>query len=175
MKHDEVVRRFEDRTILLGVDRPGAGKFYTQLGLEKIRELTGEAPYVETMIVWGSYLLAPLFLVGSLVLAAVALHWWTVIAAPLTLLLFLYWWTSSPLANRHSRWSALLLVAAIASVFTSAGLFFKLWLISAAASLFLIRFTYAAATFLLRCFVVRNSRAYDLWVKQGIVVVREAQ
>ena len=173
MDHSEVVRRFYEGSIQLGVDRPGARGFFTELGLDQMGDLTGEVPFVECFVVRGAFWLAPFCLLGSLVSAVLTFHWWALLADPVVMLLFMYWWGTSPMANRRLGWSAALLAAAITSSFASTGTYLKLWLILACSSFFLIRFTYSAATFMLRSLVVRNPRAYQLCVGRGIVVVRE--
>jgi len=173
MDHSEVVRCLDEGTILLGVDRAGARKFFTDLGLRQISHLTGEVPYIEWLVVRSSFLLAPLCVLGSLGCAVPAFHWYAILVGPLAVLLFAYWWCTSPLGNRRSGWSALLLAGAVSSVFTSAGPYIKLWLILTTAGLFLVRLTYSAAALLLRGFVIRNPRAYDLCAKHGVVIVQE--
>jgi hypothetical protein len=75
---------------LIGVDRGFARKLYTDVSTAKIRELTGETPYVGKAVVWFAFLGGPLFALTSFVLAGIVFRWWALAVIPVC---FVVWFS----------------------------------------------------------------------------------
>ena len=63
MEYEEVKELEAKGRLLIGIDRPMARKFYTDISASKIAENTGEKPYFEKTIVWLAFLFGPLALI----------------------------------------------------------------------------------------------------------------
>jgi hypothetical protein len=163
MEHKEVIELEEQGKLLIGVDRVMARKFYTDIPISKIEEETGESPYFEKMIVWLSFLFGPIALFSSIVLGFLAFGWWGVIC--LFLCPIVYFTYSSSSVRGGSK-----LIGITIFLFISAGIHFfgnlnifwvTLFVCAFLFSLWCVRVLYCSATLLLRCFVIRNRRAFE--------------
>jgi len=173
-QYKTLVQSAYDGRLLVGVDRVFARKLYTGMATSAIEEATGEAPYLEKLVVWFAFLASPVAMLGSAVLAAVAFHWWALLIVPVALL----WWMfnrSTSVRGGSSIW--FLTLALIASVSVH---FMNLLAIPRMSGLVAVfafalwcdRLLYCASTFFLRAFVLRNQRALEAF-GEGITI-REA-
>lgn len=87
-EYERLVQSAYDDRILVGIDRAFARRLYTDVATSQIEDVTGEAAYLEKLVVWFAFLSSPIAILGSVVLAAYAFHWWTLLIIPGTLL----WW-----------------------------------------------------------------------------------
>lgn len=157
--------------LLVGVDRVFARKLYTDVSTSAIEEATGEAPYLEKLVVWFAFLASPLALLGSVVLAAFAFRWWALLVVPLACL----WWMfnrSMSVRGGSSIWFLTLAVIAAMTVH------FMSLLPSPWMSGFVAAFVFAmwcdrllccASTWFLRAFVLRNQRALQAF-NEGLTI-----
>ncbi len=152
-----------DGRVVVGVDRAFARKLYTDVATSAIEEATGEAPYVEKLVVWFAFVAAPVAMLGSTVAAAFAFGWWALVIIPAALV----WWMfnkSMSVRGGSPIWFLTLLVVAAVGVH-----FVKLlpspWM-SGFLALFALamwcdRLLYWASTFFLRALVLRNRQALE--------------
>jgi hypothetical protein len=131
--------------------------------LSKIEGETGEAPYFEKMVVWFTFLAAPLALLASFVLSAFAFHWWSALAIPLSIVVYFGFSGQSSMPRGGMLGISVLLALAVGSLFTSlfACPFVPWYFITVTFSLWASRLIYNAATAFLRAFVLRNQRALE--------------
>jgi hypothetical protein len=170
------VRAERDGQLVVGVDRVFARRFYTDVPLQSVQEHTGEAPYMEKALVWGAFLGGPLLLVGSSVLLVFALKWWwSVLAIPLSGLVWVAYYSMSSRGDARLRLVSLVVVAVAVCGLATTRETRLLWLaaIIYAIALWLGRFVYVGSTTLLRAFVLRNSRAFE-WLR-GNLILRPAR
>ena len=173
-----MVREHYAGKLLIGIPRPEARRFFTQLSLEEIAGLIGEHPFIEWLTVRSSWVLLHLAIPVSLFFAVLAFRWFAFLVVPVTICFMGFWWAGSSTGFRRLRWPLLLLVpAAVNLLFFSStgGLYFSLWFAVSAAAVFLITFTYNAAGFFLRLLVLRNERAYRVCTERGLCLVRRAE
>ena len=158
-------------TLLIGIDRAFARKFYTDIPLSRIKEKTGEVPHFEKIVVWFAFISAPIALFASFALSALAFRWWTALAIPLSAIVYFVVAAESSRSTSRMLGVSIVLVLAIASLFTN---FFSSqfvpWYATAVAFAFWAqRLVYCGATTLLRAFILRNQRALE-FTREHIVV-----
>lgn len=163
-EYSQLVSRAQNGTLLIGLDRAIARKFYTDVPLRHVERETGEAPYFEKMVVFVAFLGAPLALAASFILAVLAFGWWAALAIPLSAIAYILFSGQSSMPNRGmvgvTLILALVVAAALLRVFPSE--YIAWYFVSLAFSFWAARLVYAAATFLLRAFVLRNKKAFEM-------------
>ncbi|MEQ2009128.1 MAG: hypothetical protein ABMA26_20290 [Limisphaerales bacterium] len=160
-EHAEIVRRATEGTISLGIDRPFARKFYTDVPLRVIEEQTGEAPYLEKTFAYACFLGSPTALVASAYFTITTFGWWGVLAIPASIVVWLFYASCSAVGTSTLRGISVAIVILLAlylllpeqRMIISVVLPFGL-------ALWLNRLLYVGATAFLRNFIVRNHRAY---------------
>jgi len=161
-EHQRLVELEDQGKVLIGVDRIVARRFYTDLPISTIEKETGEAPYLDKLVVWFAFLMGPLALAASLVLAFVAFKWWGLIYLVVCPLIYLAYSSASVRGDSALPGISIIMVAAVCIHFlgpianSRATGFVSLFLLS----LWSVRFLYCSSTFLFRCFVIRNARAF---------------
>ena len=161
------VKSARDGNIVIGVDRPYARRLYTDVSISLIAGATGEAPYLEKLVVWFAFLCCPISAIAAFILAGFAFHSWAILIIPAAFLWLLYSVSLSPRGNSRMLFVTCLLAAAIV-------VHFLMWLPSIWVSSFFVvfalslwcnRLLYCAATVFLRNFVLRNARALEAFGK----------
>lgn len=162
-----------DGRILVGVDRVFARKLYTDMATSAIEEVTGEAPYLEKLVVWFAFLASPLAIVGSAVMAAFAFRWWALLIVPVAFLCWMFNRSMSVRGGSSIWFLSLAVIAAVSAHFMN--------LLPTVISGFVVAFVFAmwcdrllywASTVFLRAFVLRNQQALEAF-GEGITI-REA-
>jgi hypothetical protein len=74
-EHVELRKLEKEGRCIIGVDRPTARNFFMTTGVSEIEAETGYAPYFEKGVVFLFFLGGPIALIGSLVVAPLALGW----------------------------------------------------------------------------------------------------
>ena len=148
---------------LVGVDREYARKLYMNIATSAIEQATGEAPYLEKLVVWFASLAGPVAFLSSAILAVFAFHGWALIIIPAALL----WWLFNYVLSARGGakiWFLTLLLIATTGVYLAhflptpwvsefvAAFVFAMWC---------SRLIYCASTAFLRAFVLRNQRALN--------------
>jgi len=174
MNEDEYrnfVARASSGELLIGVDRTVARRFYTDIPVSRIEEETGEARYLEKMVVWFAFLGAPIALLASFVLSVLAFRWWAVLAIPLSVLVYFVYSGESSMPRRGMLGISILLALAIGSLFTGffTSLFVPWYLIAVVFALWALRLVYCAATAFLLAFCLGNHQALE-FMRQHIQV-----
>lgn len=163
VEHGKLIELEQQGRILIGVDRVMARKFYTDIPIPIIEEETGEAPYFEKMIVWLAFLVGPISLIASLVLAFFALQWWGVICV--FLCPFVYFRYLSFSAKGDSSMIGITLFSIVVTCVHFLGAFDFPWITGFVTvflfSLWCVRLLYCLSTIFLRNFVIRNARAFQ--------------
>ena len=158
--------------LLVGVERPFARRFYTDVPVTRIKQETGEAPYFEKMVVWFAFISSPVALLSSFALSALAFGWWALLAIPLSAIVYFLLMARAPHGKSKMRGLNFLLVLVIVNVtfidFSSSP-FVPWYAIAVAYSFWAYRFLYAASATLLRAFILRNQRAFE-FAREHIVV-----
>lgn len=173
-EYQALVARIHSGSLLVGVDRSIARKFYTEIPLSRIEEETGEAPYFEKFVVFGAQMGGLWALLASLVIAILAFSWWAAVAIPASIIIYVV-----VAAASSTPWGGLGSVSVLLGL-TLLGIYFD-WFPSeyvasyavlVTAALWLARLTYVAAAHFIRAFVVRNRRAYEFLAQH--IHLREA-
>ena len=157
--------------LLVGVDRVFARKLYTDVATAAIEKATGEAPYLEKLVVWFAFLASPFAILSSAVLGVVGFRWWAFLVLPVA---FLWWMGNRGDSVRRDSSMWLLTLAVIASVVVHfTGLLPNQWMSGFVAvfafAMWCDRLLYCSSTVFLRCFVLRNPRALEAF-GEGITV-----
>ena len=169
--HSSLTKLESDGCILIGIDRSYARLLYTDVPIITIQEKTGETPYFEKRVVWFAFLASPFAILISAVLAVYAFHWWAVFIVPVS---FLWWMGNKGDSSRgnDTMWLCTLVVVVAAGIhFLS--LFPTLWMsgfvLAFTFALWCDRLLYRASSLLLRCFVLRNKKAFQAF-SEGITI-----
>jgi len=171
IEHDELVKLEEAGKILIGVDRTAARKLFTEVPLSKIQEMTGETPYFEKILVMFAYLMGPVALISSVVLAFMAFNWWGLIPLLLCPVVYsVYQGLSSRGDAGQSLITVFVVVASLIHFFGNFNVplstgFVAVFLFS----LWCIRFVYTSATLMYKAFAIRNRKAFD-FLSSGLVI-----
>ncbi len=172
-EHKQIVEDEKAGKLLIGVDRPSARKFFTDVPRKTLEAKLGEPLYLDKAIVLSSFVLGYLMILAAAGLSIWAFGWWGIAAGVATLVVWASYLAESSKGTAGIL-SALIVAGVVAAICALADLQFptKLWLLAFAASIFFVRFTYSASTFLLRILVIRNWRALDLLDGNGVVLRR---
>jgi hypothetical protein len=163
-EHANLVRAEAAGTLLIGVDRPIARKFYTDVGVRDIQAKTGEAPYFEKLIVFACFLGSPTALLAAIGLSVVNFHWWSIAIIPGLLFLWVCYYVASPRGDSGAGFITSVLGVSIAAyIFNPFGWSWTPFLLCAVLAFWCGRFLYVASTFFLRAFVIRNHQAFNLF------------
>lgn len=162
-EYQALVARIQSGSLLIGVDRSMARKLYTDVSLSRIAAETGETPYFEKMVVLGAFVVGPVSLLASFVIAVLAFGWWAALAIPVSIIVYFVFAGASSMPKQGMAGVSVLLALALLGHYSD-------WFPSdyvawyAVLVLFAIwnaRLVYTAATHFIRAFVVRNRRAYE--------------
>lgn len=169
--YKRLVQSAYDGRILIGVDRVFARRLYTDVGLSAIEQATGEAPYLEKLVVWFAFLAAPLAILGSGVMAAVAFRWWAFFIVPVAFLWWMFNRSVSVLEGSSIGFLTLAMIVAVSAHFMN--LLPDPWMSGFVATfvfaMWCDRFLYWVSAFFLRAFVLRNQRALEAF-REGITI-----
>jgi hypothetical protein len=171
VEFDDLVRREAAGELLIGVDRPFARRFYTDVSLREVEARTGEAPYFEKMIVYFAFVGGPLVLLASLAQSVWLLGWWSVLFIPIAVVVWVGVYGDSARAGARMTFISLLVVACAIGFAISPGSSRPGWglAFTYSAGLWLARLLYVSATSFLRGFVLRNRRAWE-WLQEHMVI-----
>lgn len=168
-EHATFVTLAESGRLLVGVDRVFARRFYTDTPLNTINANTGEAPYLEKLLVMTAFVGGPVLLALACVWIAYIIRWWAIIALPGAVAAWIAFYAASCRRNASLGWVSVvaigLALAATLKLFAHGQLFGALAVYVSA--LWMARFVYVSATFFLRAFVIRNSQAFH-WLRDEI-------
>jgi len=170
-EYKSLVQAAYDGRLLVGVDRIFARKLYTDVPTSAIEEATGEAPYLEKLIVWFTFLASPIAILTSAVVAVLGFRWLALLVVPVA---FLWWMFNRSISARggSSIWF-LTLVLIVTVSFHFMNLLHTPWISGFVAilafALWCDRLLYYAATFFLRAFVLRNQRALEAF-GEGVTI-----
>ena len=171
MEHSEVITLEKEGKLLIGVDRPMARKFYTDVPVSKIKEETDEAPYFDKIIVWFAFLCGPIMLIASIVIAFFAFRWWGAISIIICPIIFLIY--SSYSVRGDSRMIGINAILIMTALVHFLNIFDNPWITGFATtfifSLWCAHFLYCSSTFLLRSFIIRNEKAF-IFLKDYLVI-----
>ena len=170
-KHEEIVQREREGTILIGVDRIFARKFYTSTPTRTVQEMTGETLLMDRALVMSALVGGPLMLLGSAVLAAFVAGWWALLLIPTGLVVWMAYYGSSSIGGARLSLVSMLLVVAAVGLFWSGSTVRSPWGLALLylSALWVGRFVYSGSTALLRGFVLRNPRAFQ-WLEASLTI-----
>jgi hypothetical protein len=163
LTHSELVQQEHDGKLLIGIDRPFARRFYTDTPIAAVLAETGEAPYFEKLTIFPLFVGGPLLLLSASISAAIFFGWWAVLTIPVFIFIWMLYYSASSHGRSRSIGISIVLVCCFIVSFTSLipfsfGVTFSLFF----ASLWCSRVLYSASTMYLRCFILRNARAFEM-------------
>jgi hypothetical protein len=166
---DEVVRREADGSLLVGIHRSTARKFWTDVPIKDIEAHTGERPYAQKAIVYFAFVGGPVVLLASLIRAPWVLGWWAVLCIPLSLLIWVGFYAKSGIASGRLRAITVVLLAVATATASVPGTAKAAWQLALlyTTSLWLSRLLYVASTSFFRYLVLNNRRAWE-WLSSSI-------
>lgn len=163
LTHSELVNQEQQGKLLIGIDRPFARRFYTETPIATVLAETGEAPYFEKHTTFSVFFGGPLLLLSACISAAMFFAWWAALAIPVFLFIWIGFHSASSDGRSGSIGISIVLISFLILSFTSLlplsfAVTFSLFL----ASLWCSRVLYLASTVFLRCFILRNARAFEI-------------
>lgn len=168
-EHKKIVKMEQEGKIFIGICRAKARKFYTDVSGKRIEQETGEYPYLEKLLIWGAFLGSPIALLASIFLGFSSFGWWGVISMAAIISLYVTWLSSSSRGDSKIIGISIAFVASLFIHVFSSEAYSKttILIVIFLLALWLLRFLYCSSTFFLRCFVIRNARAFK-WLKEDI-------
>ena len=118
--YDTIVEQEEAGTILVGIDRAFARRFYTDVSLATIGEKTGETPYLEKLVVFGAFIGKHITLLGAVVLAVLVLGWWSAVVIPIGILIWVLFSSTSSLGGSRMLGITFILAGTLTGIILSA-------------------------------------------------------
>jgi hypothetical protein len=164
----EVVAAEGRGEIIVGVDRPSARKFYTDVPAAEIRKHTGAVPYIEMAITRGALFGSPICLIVAEILSIRVLGWWSVLAILASVAIWFTVMSSSPRGDSNLAFLTGVLVASFLPLLQGISPS-TLALTLLGVSLWLARFTYVFSTSIFRGYVLSNPLAFE-WLHQYLVI-----
>jgi hypothetical protein len=161
-EHAQLIREQADGRLLFGIDRAFARRFFTDVPLRTIERATGEATYLEKLVVFGAFIAAPICLLIAGVFGVLYFRWWSILIVPVTIAVWLLFSGTSSMGGSRLFGISLVTLAGVAlHVFGSFDSRFTLFLLFVAAAFWLNRFMYLAATMFLRALIIRSHQAFS--------------
>src|SRR5713101_596519 len=99
-EYQALISRVHSGSLLIGVDRSMARKFYTDVPLSRIAAETGETPYFEKMVVLGAFVGGPVSLLASFIMAVLAFRWWAALAIPVSIVVYIVFTAASSMPKQ---------------------------------------------------------------------------
>jgi hypothetical protein len=170
-EYAQLVQSVHAHRARIEVDRVYAKKVYTSVPMDTMEQTIGEVPYFEKGIVCCALFASPVLLVGGIALGAFGLRWWTLIAAPIAVML----WFSNRVRSKGESAGMVIptIVLVVAVAIGLFGLIQSAWIVGGLVSFLLAlwcdRLIYVASTRFLRVQVLRNQRALEAYA-EGIVI-----
>lgn len=163
LEYEDIIRLERQGKILVGVDRPSARRFYTDIPMSEIEEKTGEAPYFEKIVVWFFFIAGPISLVFSIILGFLILKWWGILFLLLNPIIFFIYSSASVTGGARIYGISIILIVSICVNFFNIfeNNLIPLLIMVLVFSLWCARSIYCSSTFFLRSFVIRNERAFQ--------------
>jgi hypothetical protein len=170
-EYAQLVQAVHANRATIEVDRVFAKKLYTSVPMDTMEQTIGEVPYFEKGIVCCALFASPVLLIGGIALSVFGLRWWTLIVAPIAVIL---WVTNRVRSKRDSAGIVFMTIALVVAVAAGLlGLIQNAWIVGGLVSFLLAvwcdRLIYVASTRFLRTQVLRNQRALETY-SQGIVI-----
>jgi hypothetical protein len=159
--------------ILIGVDRAVARRFFTDRSIGEIQAATGEAPYLQKSVVMALFLIAPVALIASVVLAFLAVGWWGLLALIFCPAVYFAYYSYSSLGGARLLpiTAVLVSVGAIHLSNVMAAPLITGFAFAFAFSLWCGRLGYSSATVFYRVMALQSAQAFDalapaLWIRR---------
>ena len=168
---DDLVRREADGSVLLGVDRTFARRFYTNVSLNEIEARTGQTPYFEKAVIYTALVGAPVLLLLSVIRSPWVIGWWSALSIPVAVLIWIGFYGDSARAGARLRVISVVVVGVGIGTLVTDGQTRAVWFLGFvyASALWLTRLLYISATSFLRALVLQNRRAWE-WLHEQFVL-----
>jgi hypothetical protein len=163
-----MVEQVKRGRMVIGVDRGKARHFFMQIPAGAIKRETGESLAVERVLLWTVHLLGWISLFASCIVAVFGFGWWSVAFIPVAIILWMANTAKSVFPNSGLGFLSILLIAAAVAIplqwFPNTLMAIAVFLL--ALSLWASRLLYVLTPPLLRGFILRNRKAYELIGKE---------
>jgi len=163
-EHKQLAVDFYRGKLLFGFDRNVARKFFMDTSVRSIEDQTGEAPRVESFVVWALLVGGHIALITSLLLSVIVFEWWSALVIPVSVLVYVVFMGLSSLP-KHGMLGISVIVVAFMGTFAmdvfpsrTVGLYF----VFISLALWLARCVYFAAFHFVRAFALRNKKAFEI-------------
>lgn len=171
-EHERFVELFNLNKVEIGVEPALARKVFTDTPASWPWQNFGESILLERVLVKACLYLDGVALLASAVACVLALRWWAAAAIPVCVLASV-WHGGTVSVGKQRIWFVLMAVIGAAWFAVSERNSASLWLLLFLSSLLFARLKYYASTFFIRALVIRNSRAYRLLLREGIIAIRD--
>lgn len=91
LEYIQIVESAKKGLISVGVDRSYARKLFTDVQLSTIQEDIGESLRMQKIIALTAFIVSPIFVLLTCILAILALGWWALLGLPLLLFVWMYY------------------------------------------------------------------------------------
>ena len=163
MEHADFVQAYQSGSLVLGVNRPGSRRLFTDHSMQELAELTGEDLHLEKLVITALLLVSLLLLLLSVGLVVITYGWWSIGVGPIALALYVLYWMASPRGTSNGVSISVMFALGWVEVFstivlpTSAALCLAVFV----SSLWANRMTYVLSTSFARAAVLRSPTAFS--------------
>ena len=170
-EHAQIVSMESQGKLLVGVDPAAARKFFTDLSAHAIAGEIGESIALRRVVVVASWLLGPLSLIASWVLATLSFGWWAIAVCIGSLAAWAAYNGRASIGNQKIIGVTWFLAMAIAACFfDGVNVLLQAWIALLAASFFFARLTYYSAVKFIRALVLKNAKAFEFLFDKALVL-----
>lgn len=174
--YKEVVEKFADGKLLVGIDPATARKFFTDSSSRLLIEKTGEGLYIEKAIVWVCFVLDFVSLIFGIIFSLWAIKWYSIIAIPIMILAFFFLGAIASTGKNKSSAAIIGMIIGIvlAYSFHDQGFSMIAWLILVPLPYFFATLTYKLSTLFLRSAAINNEKLFRL-LENKAIFLRESK
>ncbi len=172
MNYREFVQRAEKGEILIGVEPTVAREFFMGTDHSLVQNEIGEPLFVERFLVQLAFWLSYIFLLAGIIASIFALKWFGALAIP-TMLTASFVLQGQASMGRHTLAAPLFLLFVgilLAYLFRESGPFMVVWLLLLPLPYLSVSVCYKLAILFLRALSLRNEKAFNLLIDEGIFI-----
>lgn len=168
MVYEQFKKRYDAKEFNIGVVPVDARKFFIESSRPRVEEVLGERLFGQFVLVKGFWLFFWLLLFLSFVCWGQTIHWWSLIAIPVTLFVYMFNHGMTVRSYQRQGRSLIFLMVCIAGavIWLNDYLWYQLLVVAYPLSILSLKWMYSLAVFYMRDLIVGNPKMYDMFKEE---------